>query len=172
MIRHFFQILFAGATALFWADKSKILMGIIFSFSAVQHIACTYGPPNDIDNGNDPSPDCSPQFSVEKISRIDYSECENTLADLLENVSACEAPCKNGEMLNATWRPDGSIDSGQFVCYDERPEDCSYNTMLSKKDSIIALGDTCILDHMKADSSLFQYLCGTEVVSVEEADRR
>jgi len=44
--------------------------------------------------------------------------------------------------------------------------------MLSKKDSIIALGDTCLLDHMKADSSLIQYLCGTEVVSVEEADRR
>lgn len=44
--------------------------------------------------------------------------------------------------------------------------------MQSKKDSIIALGDTCLLDHMKADSSISQYVCGTEIVSVQEADRR
>jgi len=37
----------SAVTAVFWADKSKVFSGILACFWSVQHIACTYGPPDD-----------------------------------------------------------------------------------------------------------------------------
>ena len=46
-IRNIARKTMSALTAVFWADKSKVFSGILACFWSVQHIACTYGPPDD-----------------------------------------------------------------------------------------------------------------------------
>lgn len=169
MVGKYLRKVFAAFTALFWADKSRLLLGVFASFWAVQHIACAYGSDEPIceDDCYDPAWDCTPVFDVNRISREGYTECENKIADLVLYMEDCENPY-DGEPVVET-SGSGIMDNAYV---DGKLTDCSYYTQKSAMNSIDSYTQTCFTDHMEFEYAFVGYQCGTEYVSVEEGNQR
>jgi len=61
-----------------------------------------------------------------------------------------------------------------WVCQDEKPADCTHETLNAKQMFADSIEWVCSLDQLKSDSSLVGYRCGNsyETVSVEEGEKR
>ena len=174
-MRNLLRKLFLWLGALFWSRRFRISSVVASSF-ALQAFACTYGPPDEPCHRDcyDPSLDCKPMFDTERFSGKDYSECEQSLADSLKYIVQCSGsvPCKNTKAEPEDWMITGV--QPKFVCLDEKPDDCSYETKNAKERFVDSLERVCPLDHLKADSSLVGYRCSDsyETIPVEEGEKR
>lgn len=170
MVGKYLRKVFAAFTALFWADKSRLLLGVFASFWAVQHIACAYGPDEPLceEDCYDPEWNCTPIFDVSKISREGYDACENTLADLVGYMEACKNPYDSVPMVSGS--AGFGIMESAFV--DGKPVDCSYDTQNSSMALIDDYTLTCSTTHMEAEAAFTGYQCGLNYVSVEEGNLR
>jgi hypothetical protein len=173
-MRTLIRWLFHWLSAFFWSRRFRITSVIASSF-ALQAFACTYGSPDEPCRSDcyDPSLDCKPKYDYEKLSGNDYSECELSLAESLKYMSECKGstPCKNSKAEPEDWLITATEPT--WVCLDEKPSDCSYETLNAKQMFADSVEWNCSLDHLKSDSSLVGYLCGSnETVSVEEGERR
>ena len=173
-MRSLLRKFFLSLGALFWSKRFRITSVVASSF-ALQAFACAYGTDEPCEKDcYDPSLDCKPVYNTEKFSGKDYSECEQSLADSLKYIAGCNSsvPCKNSVAEPADWLITAT--QPKWVCLDEKPADCSYGVTNSKQQFVDSLESDCVMDHLKADSSLVGYRCADsqETVSVEEGEKR
>ncbi len=173
-MRNLFRKIFLWLGAFFWSKRFRITSIIASSF-ALQAIACAYGTDEPCEKDcYDPSLDCKPMYNTEKFSGKDYSECEQSLAELLKYMSECNGsnPCKNLKAEPEDWLITATQPT--WVCQDEKPADCTHETLNAKQMFADSIEWVCSLDHLKSDSSLVGYRCGNsyETVSVEEGEKR
>ena len=174
-MRNLLRKVFLWLGEFFWSRRFRISSVVASSF-ALQAFACTYGIPDESCGKDcyDPSLDCKPVFDYDHFSGKDYSECEQSLADSVKYLKECEGftPCKNQKAEPEDWIITAT--EPKWVCLDEKPADCSYETTNAKQQFVDSLAREFPLDHLKADSSLVGYRCADsyEIVSVEEGEKR
>ena len=173
-MRNFLRKIFLWVGSIFWSHRFRI-SSIVASSFALQAFSCAYGTDDPChEDCYDPSLDCRPVYDSEKFSGKDYSECEQSLADSLIYLTQCSGSraCKNSVVEPADWMITGA--EHKFICLDEKPADCSYETTNAKQNFVDSLEWVCPLDHLKSDSSLVGYRCADsyENVSIEEGEKR
>ena len=174
-MRNLLRKVFLWLGEFFWSRRFRISSVVASSF-ALQAFACTYGIPDESCGKDcyDPSLDCKPVFDYDHFSGKDYSECEQSLADSVKYLKECVGfvPCKNQKVEPEDWMITGA--QPKFVCLDEKPADCSFETTNAKQQFVDSLAWECPMNHLKADSSLVGYQCHDNVgyISVEEGEKR
>jgi len=173
-MRNLLRKIFLWLGAFFWSKRFRITNVVASSF-ALQAFACAYGVDEPCEKDcYDPSLDCKPVYDTEKFSGRDYSECEQSLTESLKYISECRGsiPCKNSKAEPEDWL--FTATQPTWVCLDEKPADCSYETTNAKQRFVDSLESDCPLNHLKADSSLVGYRCADNqgIISIEEGEKR
>ena len=156
-MRNLFRRFSVFACTLFWNNGAKIgnpirfirkyWAQLVLSSIVIQTIACAYGG-EDVYYG-DSSKECRPEFdatkfNTAKISNDGYTNCEK---EIIEQVVKAQYLQNN---------------------FNKR-SDATIETWAEAQQKVEELAETCEMEHLKAEGSLTEYVCGDgKSISVEE----